>query len=889
LLYEDLKVVPYCPRCGTALSSHELGQPGVYTDEEDESAYVRFPIVDPDPALLGDATALSVWTTTPWTLLSNTGVAVNPGLTYAVVDGLIMAEDLVDDVLGEGASARITRRLKGADLVGLRYRRPFDDLPAPSHADGWRVVPADYVTTEEGTGLVHLAPAFGEIDRQIGRENGLPSLNPVGPDGRFTDEIEWLSGQGVRASNTVINDRLEDAGLLVRRYPYVHSYPHCWRCRTPLIYWGKPSWYIATSTRKDEMLAENATIDWHPAHIRDGRFGEWLSNNVDWALSRDRYWGTPLPIWRCGRGHLQCISSLAELTELCGRDVTGIDPHRPVIDEVTFDCPSCRAAGRRGEDAIARRVAPVIDAWFDSGSMPAAQVGYPHAPGSKEAFAFPADFISEAIDQTRGWFYSLLAINTLVFGETPYKHVVCLGHIIDADGRKMSKSLGNIIDPWTILDTRGADALRWWMFSQGSPWTPTRASLSAIDTALRDMLLKLWNTFSFFTTYASLNGFEPSDPAVPPPASRGALDRWILSRLASTGVTATTALEAYEPLDAASALAGLVDDLSNWYVRRSRRRFWRTDPDAVPGDTLAAQATLHEVLTSISLLLAPFCPFVADAMWRALGGVDETHSVHLADWPVPEVDLIDRQLEGQMELARRLTSLGRAARSEAGVKVRQPLSRALVFLPSDAPAILYDMVAEELNVDEIDVADELSEVLEFELVPNFRTLGPRLGEQVKDLKPALAALDGATAAAALESGHSITLVLSGGPVELGPDDVQLRVRGQQGFAVSREGGEVVALDLTLDDSLRHRGLAREVVRLLQDHRKSSGLDVADHIRLHLEGLDMIQGHFDYIAREVLADSIMSGPGEGEGTVLELETDEGTIAARAWLRKAGRVG
>jgi isoleucyl-tRNA synthetase len=889
LLYEDLKVVPYCPRCGTALSSHELGQPGVYTDEEDESAYVRLPIIDPDPALSGDATALAVWTTTPWTLLSNTGVAVNPGLTYAVVDGLVMAEDLVDDMLGEGASARISRRLSGADLVGLRYRRPFDDLAAPSHADGWRVVPADYVTTEEGTGLVHLAPAFGEIDRQIGRENGLPSLNPVGPDGRFTDEIEWLRGQDVRASNTVINDRLEDAGLLVRRYPYVHSYPHCWRCRTPLIYWGKPSWYIATSTRKDEMLAENAAIDWHPAYIRDGRFGEWLSNNVDWALSRDRYWGTPLPIWRCGRGHLQCISSLAELSELCGRDVTGIDPHRPVIDEVTFDCPSCGAAGEGGEDAVARRVAPVIDAWFDSGSMPAAQVGYPHTPGSKDSFAFPADFISEAIDQTRGWFYSLLAVNTLVFGKSPYTHVVCLGHIIDADGRKMSKSLGNIIDPWTILDTRGADALRWWMFSQGSPWTPTRASLSAIDTALRDMLLKLWNTFSFFTTYASLNGFDPSDPAVPPPSARGALDRWILSRLASTGATVTTALEAYEPLDAASALAGLVDDLSNWYVRRSRRRFWRTDPDAAPGDTLAAQATLHEVLTSIALQLAPFCPFVADTMWRALGGVDETHSVHLADWPVPEVDVIDRRLEAQMELARRLTSLGRAARSEAGVKVRQPLSRALVFLPSDAPAILYDMVAEELNVDEIDVADELSEVLEFELAANFRTLGPRLGEQAKDLKPALAALDGAAAAAAaaaLESGQSITLALPGGPVELGPDDVQLRVRGQQGFAVSREGGEVVALDLTLDDSLRHRGLAREVVRLLQDLRKSTGLDVADHIDLHLEGLDMIEEHFEYIAREVLADSISSGPGGGAGTALELETDEGTIVAYAWLGKAG---
>jgi len=885
LLYEDLKVVPYCPRCGTALSSHELGQPGVYTDEEDESAYVRFPLVDPDPAVVGAAQALAIWTTTPWTLLSNTGVAVNPDLTYAVVDGLIMAEDLVDDVLGEGASARITGRASGAALVGLHYRRPFDDVAAPGHSNGWRVVPAEYVTTEEGTGLVHLAPAFGEVDRQIGRENGLPSLNPVGPDGRFTDEIAWLAGQDVRASNTVINDRLEAAGLLVRRYPYVHSYPHCWRCRTPLIYWGKPSWYIATSTRKDDLLAQNATIDWHPAHIRDGRFGEWLSNNVDWALSRDRYWGTPLPIWRCGRGHLQCIASLAELSELCGRDVTGIDPHRPVIDDVVFDCPACAEDGRRDEDAVSRRVAPVIDAWFDSGAMPAAQVGYPHAPGSAEAFTFPADFISEAIDQTRGWFYSLLAINTLVFGETPYRHVVCLGHIIDAEGRKMSKSLGNIIDPWTILDTRGADALRWWMFSQGSPWTPTRASLAAIDTAMRDMLLKLWNTFSFFTTYASLNEFDPADAAVPPAGERGALDRWILSRLASTRLTVTAALEGYEPLDAASALSGLVDDLSNWYVRRSRRRFWRTDPDAPAGDTLAAQATLHEVLSTLSLLLAPFCPFVADAMWRALNGADETQSVHLADWPTGGEESIDRELEAQMELARRLTSLGRAARGEAGVKVRQPLSRALVFLPPGAPAILRDIVAEELNVDEIDMADELGEVLQFELVANFRTLGPRLKERKQYLKPALAALDGVAAAAALEAGQSITLDLPGGSIELGPDDVQLRVRGQQGFAVSREGGEVVALDLTLDNALRHRGLAREVVRLLQDLRKNSGLDVSDRIHLNLVGLDMIAEHFDYIAREVLAVSIETGPGEGEGTVLELETDEGPIIARAWLRKA----
>ncbi len=908
LLYEDLKVVPYCPRCGTALSSHELGQPDVYRDEEDESAYVRFRLVDPDGAVaaaLGPGAGaewLGVWTTTPWTLLSNTGVAVNPELVYAVVDGVVVADDLVDAVMGEGADARVAARVPGTALVGLRYARPFDDVAVPHGADGWRVVPASYVTTEEGTGLVHLAPAFGEIDRQIGRENGLPSLNPVGPDGRFTDAVEWLAGRDVREANHDINDRLESAGLLLRRFPYVHSYPHCWRCRTPLIYWGKPSWYIATSTRKADLLAANQTVDWHPSYIKDGRFGEWLENNVDWALSRDRYWGTPLPIWRCGRGHVRCVGSLVELSELCGRDVTGIDPHRPTIDEVTFVCGTCAgdvgAVDEVDELAVCRRVEPVIDAWFDSGSMPAAQVGYPHVPGSAEAFAFPADFISEAIDQTRGWFYSLLAINTLVFGESPYRHVVCLGHIVDADGRKMSKSLGNIIDPWSILDTRGADAMRWWMFSQGSPWTPTRATLPAIDTAMRDMLLTLWNTFSFFTTYASLNEFDVMDAGIPAVGERGPLDRWILSRLASTTALVTDSLVSYEPLAAATALSDLVDDVSNWYVRRSRRRFWRTDPDAPAGDTLAAQATLHEVLTTLSLLLAPLCPFVSDTMWRHLTGAgagadadtsgdgdsDSGESVHLADWPVADTSVIDPGLEAQMALARRLTSLGRAARGEASVKVRQPLKRALVFLPAGSPEILRDIVADELNVDEVDTAEELSEVIAFELVPNFRTLGARLKDLAQGLKPALAQLDGAAAAAALEDGRSITIELGGQPVELSPEDVQLRVRGQQGFAVSREGGEVVALDLNLDEGLRKRGLSRDVVRLIQDLRKASGLEVSDRIRVHVVGLDAIAEFFDFIAREVLAVDMVVGAGAGEGTVLELDDELLTEPVRVWIQR-----
>ena len=933
LLYEDVKVVPYCPRCGTALSSHELGQPDVYQDEEDESAYVLLPLAEPDEAVLGPARALVVWTTTPWTLPSNTGAAVHPELTYAVVDGLVMAEELVEAVMGEGAT--VARRFPGRDLVGRRYLRPFDDLPPPPGADGWRVVRGDFVNTEEGTGIVHLAPAFGEIDRVVGREAGLPWLNPVGADGRFTDAIPWLAGRPVREANHDINDRLESEGLLLRREAHRHSYPHCWRCGTPLIYWGKPSWYIATSSRKDALLSENHGIKWHPPYIRDGRFGEWLANNVDWALSRDRYWGTPLPIWRCGHGHLRCVGSLDELSELAGRDVRGTDPHRPDIDEVTFPCPDCaesaesaesagyaepaEAAGESsppGDDAaVMTRVEPVIDAWFDSGSMPAAQVGYPRRPGSKEEFVFPADFITEAIDQTRGWFYSLLAVNTLVFAATPYRHVMCLGHIVDSEGRKMSKSLGNVVDPWEILDSRGADALRWWMYSQGSPWTPTRVSLGAIDTSMRDMLLTFWSIYSFFTTYAASNDFDPADPEVPEPAERPELDRWILSRLASTTLETTRALDAYEPLEAATALGRLIDDVSNWYVRRSRRRFWRTDPEAPPSDSLAAHATLHDVLITCCRLLAPLCPFVTDRLWRELSGAGPSASVHLERWPTSigesglaagdeapgDADwwaLIDPELEREMDQARRLASLGRAARSEAGVKVRQPLARALVFLPSGAPQLLADVVASELNVDEVSVAEELSDVLRFEIVPNFRVLGPRLKEAAGELRPALQRVDAARAVAALDDGRSFEVPLAESTVELGPGDVELRVKSQPGFTVSREGGEVVALDLELTEDLRDRGLAREVVRQVQELRRGVGLEVSDRIRLWLPGLDDLQRYFDYVAGEVLAIEIRTdapawaAEAEAGGDAdqrprgrVDLELDGRVDAAAAFLEKA----
>ena len=871
LLYEDLKVLPYCPRCGTPLSSHELGQPDVYTDEEDPSAYVRLALTGDAANLPAGATSLVVWTTTPWTLPSNVGAAVNPELTYAVVDGMVVAEGLVESVFGDATVADAT--LPGSALVGLRYRRPFEDLEVQG-GDAGVVVAADYVTVDEGTGIVHLAPAFGEIDRQVGRANGLATLNPVGPDGKFTDAIGWLEGKPVRGANDEINAELERRGTLLRRQPYVHSVPHCWRCKSVLIYWGKPSWYVATTRHKDQLLAENATIDWHPEHIRDGRFGEWLENNVDWALSRDRYWGTPLPVWRCADNHLTCIGSRAELSELCGRDVTGVDPHRPAIDEVTFACPTC------GE--VANRVAPVIDAWFDSGSMPAAQWGYPHVEGSAEAFAFPADFIAEAIDQTRGWFYSLLAVNSLVFGEGPYRHVLCLGHIVDDEGRKMSKSLGNVIDPWEILDTRGADALRWWMFSQGSPWTPTRTSMAAIDASMRDTLVTLWNTFSFFTTYASLNGFDPA-AGVPARAERPELDQWVLSRLERTTQEVTDALDAYEPLAAASAIGRLVEDTSNWYVRRSRRRFWRTDPSAPPSDSLAAHATLHEVLVRVAVLLAPLCPFLSDYLFEALCDVAPDDSVHLADWPSADPAAVNAELESRMEVAREIVTLGRAARSEAGIKVRQPLRRALVFLPAGTPAPPEGIVEEELNVDRLEFSQELTRILTYEVHPNFRAVGPKLGERAQGLRAALSSLDAADVARSFESGGSVTVEIDGASFELGAEDLELRVRAESGFAISREGAVVVALDLELDEGLVRRGSIRELVRLLQELRKDRGLHVADHVAIWLDGIELSASERAELAREVLADEVNLGAGVGEPVQFHLAAAAAGVVS-AWLVK-----
>ncbi len=942
LLVEGVKVVPYCPRCGTSLSSHELGQPEVYREIEDVSPYVRLALETPGPA---GATALAVWTTTPWTLVSNTGVAVHPEVTYAVVDGLVVAAARADAVLGEGALARASATLPGSALVGLRYRRPFELVAAPPDADGWRVVAADFVTTEEGTGLVHLAPAFGADDADGGRSEGLPLLNPVGPDGTFGPEAGWLAGREVREANGDIVAALERDGLLIRAEAHRHSYPHCWRCGTPLLYWAKPSWFVRTSAERSALLAANEGVTWRPEHLKEGRFGEWLAHNVDWALSRDRFWGTPLPIWRCDNGHLRCVASLAELSALAGRDVTGVDPHRPAIDEVTFSCPDC------GGDT--RRVEEVVDAWFDSGSMPAAQWGYPAVPGSAEAFRFPAGFVCEGVDQTRGWFYSLLAVNVLVHGAAPYRAVLSVGHIVDADGRKMSKSLGNVLDPFELLDSRGADPLRWWMVHQGSPWTSTRTSLAAIDASTADVLVTLWNTWSFFATYATLEDFSPDDPAIPEPAARSELDRWCRSRVHGTVAAVTAALDDYQPQVAAVAVGELVDDLSNWYVRRSRRRFWRTGPGADRADSLAAQATLHEALRTVALLLAPFCPFFADAIWQGLaprdlaargeGGMaadgwavggrglagnqgagsdrgsprsrepgdvrvagsdarpaNGRTSVHLEDWPVADPAALDPALEAAMAEARRVVSLGRAARAEARVKVRQPLRRALVVAPPGRQPLLREIVAEELNVDEVLEAEGLAAVLDVSLVPNFRLLGPRLGAKVAGVREALGRLDARVAAESLEAGQALTVQLDGDMVSLEPGEVEIRVQPRAGFAVSREGREAVALDLALDDELRHRGLVRDLLRQLQEARRSAGLAVSDRVDVWLGGLDGLGGDAALLGSELLAVAVHfvaseeEVPADAVAVSLELGPltgrdappgrDGDAVPPRAWLRR-----
>jgi isoleucyl-tRNA synthetase len=897
LLEEDFKVVPYCPRCETALSSHEQHQTDAYKVVIDPSIYVRFPLAD-DPS-----TALLIWTTTPWTLLSNMATAVDPEQTYVKVPDpkkhdhfLILAESRVEPLLGEGVKA--VDSFAGRDLLERRYVPPFPFVPSGER--GHTVRTGDFVTSDDGSGIVHLAP-YGEEDMVVGKRDDLPIVQMINGQGRVVAEGDQFAMLWVKDADPHIIADLNERGLLYQEEPFEHSYPHCWRCKTPLLYFARKDWYIRTSQIRAELQASNEETNWQPPTIKYGRFGDWLKNNVDWSLSRDRYWGTPLPIWRCEEGHIVCVGSFAELAELSGNDLTDFDPHRPYVDRITFPCRECasenadRLGGTPEQENADRlggtpeqemtRVKSVIDAWFDSGSMPFGQWHYPFE--NEEIFdkRFPADFISEAIDQTRGWFYSLLAVATLIRGHNSYRNVVCLGHIVDGNGRKMSKSMGNVIDPWTILDSQGADAVRWYLLTGGTPWSPRRMSSEIVEEALRKHLLTLWNTYSFWVTYASLEDFDPTRVDIPV-SQRPEMDRWILAELNDTVRVATDALSRFDATRGGQRIERLVDDLSNWYVRRSRRRFWRSGADA---DTRSAFLTLWECLVTIAQLTAPYTPFIADEIYtnlmsRSPGAPD---SVHLSDWPAVTEERDDEALRARMDLVRRLVTLGRSARTEAKVRVRQPLARALVVMPTgDADLLegLRSLVAEELNVRDVEIAGRLEELVTYSVKPNFRALGPRLGKRVKDVAAALARVDAHELVTTLENTGSAHVDLDGEMVELTRDELDVRVEGRAGFSLAREGAYGVALDVEIGDDLLSEGIAREVIRGVQELRKTAGLSVEDRIRLRLATSDEViagalRTHADLIATEVLATSLeWDGNVPGDAAREEIKLDQGTVVA-----------
>jgi isoleucyl-tRNA synthetase len=829
LLYEGHKVVPYCARCGTALSSHEVAQG--YKDVEDPSVYVRFPVTQP-VGPLRDGDELLVWTTTPWTLVSNAAVAIDPELTYARSGNYILARALVERVLGE--QAPVDAEFKGAEMIGARYEAPFPFIAAEEYGEkGHTVLPADFVTADDGTGIVHTAIAFGEDDFRLGAEQGLRVINPVRLDGTYDERIGPYAGRWVKDADADLVADLVQRGRLLKSEQYLHAYPHCWRCGTPLLYYAKPSWYIATSQLRDRLLASNETVNWHPPHIKHGRFGQWLENNVDWAISRERYWGTPLPVWRCEEGHTEVMGSFAELTAKTGKELG--DPHRPYVDEHTWPCADCGKPMKREP--------VVIDVWFDSGAMPFAQWHAPHENSEHFEQRFPADYICEAIDQTRGWFYSLLAISTLLFDRAPYRNVVCLGHILDASGQKMSKSKGNIVDPWEVIDTHGVDAFRWYLLASKQPWDGYQFSIEAIGESVRQLLNTLWSTYSgIYVQYALAN--DVPDDLPPEPAND--LDRWILSRLSAVTATVTDRLEDYDATRAGQAISELVDDLSNWYVRRSRRRFWDGEQ--------AAFGVLRHTLVTIAQLLAPFTPFVADEIYENLDGTEP--SVHLTDWP--EAGERDLQLETAMEIARETVRLGLAARGQAKVKIRQPLRAAVIVAAGaerEALERLADVVREELNVKELSFVSDSGELGSWEIKPNYRTLGPRFGKHMPQVAAAVAALDPSVLGGEAKVGISIDAVEH----QLEPDDLLLTMKPLEGYQLEREGSHAVALDLGVDDELRREGWARDMVRAIQNARQDSGLEVSDRIRLTLSGDDELVGaaaeHQRYIANEVLATDV----------------------------------
>ncbi|MGI9428304.1 MAG: isoleucine--tRNA ligase, partial [Bythopirellula sp.] len=929
-LYQGHKIVWWWAQGGTALSAGEVGQG--YREVADPSVFVKFPVLDPQ----GDVSdlALLVWTTTPWTLPSNQFAAVHPEIEYATVvdretgEKLIMAKDLVETIAGKiKRELEIVTSCQGTELVGTSYQPPFDCYyDKQSHDNAWRVVAADFVTTDSGSGVVHQAPAFGEVDYDIlvaeqarNSEGGPPLINCVGPDGKFTDEApEFVRGRWVKDCDKDINRNLKERALLYFQEQYRHDYPFCWRAEEdPLIQYPRESWFIRTTEAKDRMLANNAQINWLPGHIKDGRFGKFLESNVDWALSRERYWGTPLPIWECEQtGSQEAIGSYEEL--LAKPTVAGLEVweqakaehpelpddlrvHKPYIDEITYASPFA-------DGARMRRVPEVIDCWYDSGAMPFAQWGYRGQADGAESLRFesqfPADFISEALDQTRGWFYSQVAISTLMFGGEsraenpqisrdprpatrapfphPFKNCIVLGLMLGEDGQKMSKSKRNYRDPSEIFDLYGADALRWYFFANQPPWTSIRYSEQAIKDSIPEFLLRLWNVYSFFTIYANIDGFDPKSAGAANTTSfagaagylshaeRGELDRWILSELNSTCATVVSRMDEYDNYAACQAIIAFVDALSNWYVRRSRDRFWAADKQ--DPSKLNAYWTLYECLITTTQLIAPFVPFLAESLWQKLAVARFAEqvpvSVHLCDFPVGDAEQVDETLSRRMTLVRHISSLGRNARNDAQLKVRQPLAEVIVVLAdqSDQPWLEQHaaVIADELNVKRMVFSDQPEKYVDHEVLPNFKLLGPRLGKLMSKIKPALAKQSGSELLANIRDNGQISLTVEGQDVDLLPEEVEIRLQAKAGWAAANAHGVVAILATELSDELIAEGLARDLVRAIQDIRKDKDCEFTDRIDIGIvtesaEVLQAIEMFRDYIVQETLARSLTLTP------------------------------
>jgi isoleucyl-tRNA synthetase len=864
LLFKGYKIVPYCPRCGTPLSDHEVALG--YDDAIDPSVFVRFPLVDkPDTSLL-------VWTTTPWTLPSNVAVAAHPDVDYVTVERdnegttekLILAKNLVEKVF-RGEEVKIVDTFKGKKLKGLKYQPLYTFMPVDKPA--YYVILADYVTIEDGTGLVHTAPAFGQEDMESGKLHDLPILLTVQPDGAFIPEITPWRGIFVKDADPQIIKDLESRGLMYRSEKYTHTYPFCWRCSTPLLYYARESWYIRTSSKRDRLVELNKTINWVPDHIRNGRFGNWLENNIDWSLSRERYWGTPLPVWECDDCHQrECVGSVKELSEKAGTDLTELDLHRPHVDNVHWKCEKC--GGRM------TRVKDLIDVWFDSGSMPYAQWHYPFENKDKFEEQYPADYICEAVDQTRGWFYSLHAISTLLNDQVSFKNVICLGHIQDAQGRKMSKSLGNIVQPWDVLNVHGADALRWYLYTASPAGQERRFSSDLVGDVIRSFTLTLWNVYSFFVTYANLD--KPQGLTIT--ATTNDLDRWLLSELNVLVRDVTKAYEEYDATNATRPVEKFVETLSTWYVRRSRRRFWKNDSGA---DKQAAYSTLYTALVTVAKLIAPAMPFLADELYQNLvRSVDETapESVHLAAWPMVMEEFIDESLNREMELVMKLVSLGHAARQKANRKVRQPLAAAAFSVgnPSERKALMnnMDVIADELNVKEVRLLDSATEAVSHTVKPFSKQLGQKYGNKFPAIQKAILSMNAEEVASTFRVGKTLPVKVGDETLNITAEEVEVKAQAKSGFAVAEDGAYVAALVTDLTPELLSEGLAREFLRRAQDLRKTADLDVADRIELFVEasaGLkSAIETHAEYIKAETLAVSLSFGTPPTNASVVEDE-------------------